>query len=64
MRLSKFNPYLNAIMRGELSPPSPPTPNNPVGGEIVLSRVPNLAGTDTPGTPGFDFAQAERSWDD
>ncbi len=37
-------------MRGELSPPRP-TPNKPVGGEIVLCRVPNFAGMETPGTP-------------
>jgi hypothetical protein len=29
----------NAIMRGELSPPSP-TPSSPVGGEIVLVNEP------------------------
>src|ERR1039458_6845056 len=40
----------NAIMRGELSPPNP-TPSSPVGGEIVLSKVPNLGGMYSPGTP-------------
>ncbi len=29
----------NAIMRGELSPPSP-TPSSPVGGEMVLVNAP------------------------
>jgi hypothetical protein len=41
---------LSAIIRGELSPPGPTT-NSPGGGSIVLARVSNLAGTDTPGTP-------------
>src|ERR1700728_5152825 len=36
-------------MRGEVSPPSP-TPSNPVGGEVVLSSVPNLE-MGEPGTP-------------
>ncbi len=31
----------NAIMRGEVSPPSP-TPSSPIGGEVVLCSVPNL----------------------
>ena len=30
----------NAIMRGELSPPSP-TPSSPVGGEVVDVMAPN-----------------------
>ncbi len=40
-----------AIMRGELSPPSP-TPSSPVGGEMVLVSAPNpvcVAGS--PGVP-------------
>ena len=36
-------------MRGEVSPPSP-TPSSPVGGEVVLCSVPNLA-MGEPGTP-------------
>ena len=38
-----------AIMRGEVSPPSP-TPSKPVGGVVALCSVPNLAMGD-PGTP-------------
>ena len=39
-----------AIMRGELSPPSP-TPSRPVGGEMVLCIVPERVGIIEPGTP-------------
>src|SRR5271156_6366167 len=49
-------------MRGELSPPSP-TPNSPVGGEIVLSNVPKRAGIKTPGTPAStELGSAKCGW--
>ena len=49
-------------MRGELSPPRP-TPSSPVGGEMVLSRVPNLAGTYSPGTPASTLlGNAKLGW--
>lgn len=41
----------NAIMRGEVSPPRP-TPSRPVGGDVVLCSVPNLA-MGEPGTPAW-----------
>src|ERR1700728_556797 len=51
-----------AIMRGELSPPSP-TPKRPVGGEIVLSRVPNFGGIYSPGTPASTLlGNAKLGW--
>lgn len=51
-----------AIMRGELSPPRP-TPSKPVGGEIVLSNVPNRAGMKPPGTPAWtELGSAKLGW--
>src|SRR5208282_67069 len=48
-------------MRGELSPPRP-TPSSPVGGEVKLWSVPNLAGTE-PGTPACTvLGSAKLGW--
>ena len=49
-------------MRGELSPPRP-TPSSPVGGEMVLSRVPNAGGMYSPGTPASTLlGNAKLGW--
>src|SRR5580700_3232261 len=48
-------------MRGEVSPPSP-TPSSPVGGEVALSSVPNLAICE-PGTPAWTvLGSAKFGW--
>src|SRR5271156_6177094 len=50
-----------AIMRGEVSPPRP-TPSSPVGGEVVLCSVPNLA-MGEPGTPACTvLGSAKLGW--
>src|ERR1700733_2878013 len=52
----------NAIIRGELSPPSP-TPSKPVGGEIVLVKAPKpvwVAGL--PGGPARLLGKAKLGW--